>query len=190
MLLILTGKTASGKDTIMKALLSRYTNLRRVTSTTSRTGRFGEQEGFDYNFVSREEFKRKIGSGDFLEYVEYGGNFYGTEKTQIKENQDLIWRIDPSRAAKIRDLISKALVIYINIPDDVVLERLKTRGLAPDEIAKRMADDKKMWLEYKDKYDYIIENVPGKLEETINKIIKIIEGVPTPGVGRRKASFS
>lgn len=176
MLLILTGKTASGKDTIMKALISRYPNLNRVISITSRAKRFGEQEGFDYNFVSKEEFKRKIENGDFLEYVEYGGNFYGTEKSQIKENQDLIWRIDPSRAAIVRDLIKdKVLVIYINIPDEVALERLRTRGLQDSEIAKRMEDDKKMWLEYKDKYDYIIENVTGKLSETIDKVSKIID---------------
>ena len=67
------------------------------------------------------------------------------------------------------------LVIYINIPDDVVLERLKVRGLTEDEIAKRMEDDRKIWLEYKDKYDYIIENVTGKLEETIEKVSKIID---------------
>ncbi len=176
MLLILTGKTASGKDTIMKALLSRYTNLKRITSTTSRAKRFGEQAGFDYHFVSREEFERKIENGDFLEYVEYGGNFYGTEKSQIKENQDLIWRIDPSRAAKVRDLIKeKVLVIYINIADEIALERLKARGLAPDEIAKRMADDRKIWEQYKNSYDFVVENVPGKLNECLNNIVTLIE---------------
>lgn len=160
----------------MKALLSRYPNLGRVTSTTSRAKRFGEQEGFDYNFVSREEFKKKIEDGDLLEYVEYGGNFYGTEKSQIKENQNLIWRIDPSRAAKIRDLIKeKVLVLYINIPDEIALERLKARGLTEDEIAKRMEDDRKIWSESKDKYDYIIENVIGNVEETIEKVSKIID---------------
>ena len=181
MLLILTGKTASGKDTIMSRLLLRYPNLKRVVSTTTRPPRRGEVDGKDYNFVTREQFQQKIKDGLLIEFVEYGGNLYGTEKSQIIQNKtsDLIWRIDPSRAANIRELIKeKALVIYINIPDDVALERLKARGLAPDEIAKRIADDKKIWTGSKVKYDYVVENKPGKLSEALAEICQIIESKP------------
>lgn len=188
-LIILTGKTTSGKDTVMAKLLSRLPHLKRVVSTTSRIPRAGEQNSIDYNFISEPDFRQKIKVGDFIEYVEYGGNLYGTEKTQIASNlgSSLIWRIDPSRAGQIRefikssfepasaeDLLKRVIVIYLTTADSVVLDRLKERGLSQQEIEKRMADDKKIWEQYKDKYDFIVENVPGKLDETVDKIINII----------------
>jgi len=189
-LIVLTGKTASGKDTIKVDLLKRYPSLKLIVTTTSRVPRDGEKDGVDYHFLTRDQFEKKIKSGDFVEYVEYGGNLYGTQKTQLEQvlNTDSIWRIDPSRAGEIRKfierafpsetgekLIKKVVVIYISVADDVVLQRLKKRNLSDTEIEKRMEDDRKIWSQSKDKYDYIVENVAGKLEETVNKIIKIIE---------------
>ncbi|MBI2196638.1 hypothetical protein HYU45_03420 [Candidatus Daviesbacteria bacterium] len=176
MLIILTGKTASGKDTVISKLLSLLPGFKKVVTTTSRPPRDGEQSGVDYFFISREDFKQKIERGNFIEYVEYGGNFYGTEKTQLMDaNQDLIWKIDPSRAGKIRELIdSRVLVIYLTVDDSVVLERLRKRGFSQEDINKRMSEDQKLWEEYKDSYDFVVKNVPGQLNQTINKIIQII----------------
>ncbi len=176
MIIVLSGKTASGKDTIKSALLKKYPNLRRVITTTSRTPRAGEVNGVDYYFLSEEEFKIKISNNEFLESVEYGGNLYGTEKTQFTQNGDILWKIDPSRAGKVRKLLKDNLVvIYVTASDEVILERLEKRGLPQEEIAKRMADDKRIWDQFKDKYDYVVENMPGKLQEAVNEIIKILE---------------
>lgn len=177
MLIILTGKTASGKDTVISKLLLRLPDFRKVITTTSRPPRHGEKNGVDYFFISEADFKNRINRDLFLEYVEYGGNFYGTEKTQLaNSDQGLIWRIDPSRAGKIRQLIdSPVLVIYLTVPDSVVLERLKERGFSQEEIEKRMGEDRKFWEEYKESYDFVVENMPGKLDQTVDKIIKIIE---------------
>ncbi|OGE18884.1 hypothetical protein A3J19_00400 [Candidatus Daviesbacteria bacterium RIFCSPLOWO2_02_FULL_41_8] len=175
MLIILTGKTASGKDTVIAKLLSGLPGFKKVATTTSRALRAGEKKGVDYNFLSREDFKQKIEKGDFIEYVEYGGNFYGTEKNQLEGN-NLIWRIDPSRAGKIRELInSPVLVIYLTVPDSVVLERLRKRGFTEEDIEKRMKEDQKFWEEYKDRYDFVVENVPGQLDQAVDKIIGIVK---------------
>lgn len=191
MLLILTGKTASGKDTIKNALLEKFPSLKRVVTTTSRLPRDNEKDGIDYHFLTKEEFKRKIQSGEFAEHVEYGGNLYGTYKSELEAaaTLDTLWRIDPSRAGEVRQFITRAFpkdiadqliknvrVIYIAVSDDVALQRLRERHLPEEEIKKRMADDKKIWDQYKDSYDYIIENVPGKLAETVDKIISISTG--------------
>ncbi|OGE26593.1 hypothetical protein A3C26_04295 [Candidatus Daviesbacteria bacterium RIFCSPHIGHO2_02_FULL_39_12] len=179
LLLILTGKTASGKDTIMQMLLSKYPNLQRVTTSTSRPKRDNEKDGLDYYFLTGEEFNKKIGKGDFIEHVEYGGHLYGTEKTEIAKvfNTNLIWRIDPSRASQIRQFIKSAnvLVIYLTVSDQVILERLQKRGLSQAEIQTRMQQDKIFWNQFKDSYDFVVENVPGKLNQTFNKIAQIIE---------------
>lgn len=192
MLLILTGKTASGKDTIMSRLLLRYLNLKRVVSTTTRPPRRGEVDGKDYNFVTREQFQQKIKDGLLIEFVEYGGNLYGTEKSQIIQNKtsDLIWRIDPSRAGEIREflesafgkgtdpLLKKILVVYLTVDDSAVLQRLKQRGLTETEIRRRLEEDQFFWSKYQDKYDYVVENKPGKLNEALAEICQIIESKP------------
>ena len=176
-LIVLTGKTASGKDTIIAKLLEKFPDFKKVITTTSRILRTGEINGIDYNFVSKEDFKDKITQGDFEEYVEYGGNLYGTEKSQLNTEGDLIWRIDPSRAGQIKDLIKnkKLLVIYLTVDDATVYKRLKLRGLSQQEIDNRMRDDKVFWEKYKENYDFVVENIPGQLDLTLDKIVEIIE---------------
>ena len=190
LLIILTGKTASGKDTIKNLLSKQYPGLNKLITTTSRTKRPGEIDGQDHYFLTRKEFENKIAKGIFAEYVEYGGNLYGTQKTELEKalKNDTIWRIDPSRAGEVRNfikrfysaeiaekLIKRVLVIYITVSDEIVLQRLKKRGLTEEEIQKRMADDQKIWQQYQDSYDFVIENVPGKLDETVDKIVNIIK---------------
>jgi|SRR3989344_5810666 len=179
MLIVLTGPTASGKDTIMRNLLKRFPKLQKIITTTSRKIRSGEQNGLDYYFISEEEFRQKIDQGEFIEHVKYGDNFYGTEKKFIDASQgkDIIWRIDPSRAGQIRELIKSRdiLVIYISISEKESRERLKQRHLSNEEIEKRLIQDKKDWEEYKDKYDFVVENPQGKLNETVDKILQIVE---------------
>ena len=162
-LLILTGKTASGKDTIKAALLKKYPNLRKVITTTSRTPRYNEKNGLDYHFLPRTEFEAKIQKADFAEWVEYGGNLYGTYKKELEQalQHSTLWKIDPSRAGEARDFIKRSfskekaeqlirslVVIYITCEDSVILQRLKNRRLSEAEIQKRMSDDKKIWQQY------------------------------------------
>lgn len=175
MLIILTGKTASGKDTLIAKILQKYPNFKKVLTSTSRPEREGEKKGVDYNFLSEDEFRQKIGQDDFLEYVKYGGNYYGTEKSQIKHEENLIWKIDPSMAGKSKELFPDSISIYITAGNQVVLQRLRDRGLSGQEISKRMQDDQKFWEQYKDNYDFVVENVPGELDQTIDKISQIIE---------------
>lgn len=190
MLIILTGKTASGKDTIKSALLSKYPNLQKVVTTTSRAPRFSEVKDLDLHFLSKEEFEEKIAKDEFVEYVTYGGNLYGTQKKDLAEvlTGDALWRIDPSRAGEIRNfirrafspeeaekLINETIVIYITVSDEVVLQRLKRRNISPSEIQKRMEDDAKIWEKYQNSYDFVFDNIPGKLNETIKKVCEIIE---------------
>ncbi len=189
MLIVLTGKTASGKDTIKNQLLVKYPALKKVITTTSRTPRDGEKDGIDYHFLPREDFEQKIKSGEFAEFVEYGGNLYGTYKIELQKafETDLIWRIDPSRAGEVREfikrsypsriadeLIQEVVVIYITVADRVVLQRLRSRGLGEIEINRRMQDDAQIWQQDSNKYDFVVENEPGKLSEAVNKVIDII----------------
>ena len=170
--------------------MGKFPALKRVITTTSRLPRHGEEEGVDYYFLPRDEFLKKVKIGDFAEYVEYGGNLYGTYKKELEQaiNGDTLWKIDPSRAGEVREflkrsfspdvygkLLDKVLVIYIVVSDDVVLQRLKKRDLSDTEIEKRMDDDAKIWNQYRNSYDFVVENETGKLDETIDKIVDVID---------------
>ncbi len=164
--------------------------MKKVITTTSRSPRANEVNDIDYHFLGRDEFEKGIKNESFAEWVEYGGNLYGTQKAELEHalENDTLWKIDPSRAGEVRDfikrsyppekahqLIERVVVIYINTSDDIVLERLQRRGLQTSEIQKRMSDDAKIWQQYKDKYDFVIDNISGQLDMTINKVCKIID---------------
>lgn len=175
MLIILTGPASSGKDTIMQLLLQKYPSLKRVISTTTREKRPGEAEGKDYYFVTRPQFEQMIKAGKFLEYVQFHGNSYGTTKDELaplSENRDLIWRVEMSRAAKVKE----ALVLYIDVLDwQILRNRMKMRGMSEEQISQRLTRDKADFAKYGANFKNIIYNEEGKLEETINRIVEIIK---------------
>ncbi len=175
MLIVITGPASSGKDTIMKALLQKYLSMKRVISTTTREKRPGEVEGKDYYFVSRQQFNDLIQSEKMLEFVDFSNNLYGTTKTELDpltHGKDLIWRVETSRAA----LQANALVLYIDVPDwQVLRKRMRQRGMSDERIEERLKRDKADFEKYGSYFKNIIFNEEGKLEETINRIIKIIE---------------
>src|SRR5437763_177518 len=79
-LLVLTGPSGSGKDTVIADLLKHDPRIKRVITTTSRQMRAQEKEGEPYHFVVREKFEQMIAEEAFLEWVEFRGELYGTQK--------------------------------------------------------------------------------------------------------------
>lgn len=193
-LLIVTGSTASGKDAIVKKLLAKYPSFSKITTTTSRTPRDGEINGKDYYFVSKEKFLDMIQEGKFLETVEYSGNFYGTTKTEIKKvlnGQNIIWRVEPTMAARTKDyfeeifdansaqkIISRTLIVFITTPDkETLVRRLRARGMKEEAIQVRFKQDAENWDKLKNKFEHVVVNADGKLDETIDQIAQLIEKI-------------
>ena len=182
MLLIVTGSTASGKDTIVKKLLQKYPTFSKITTTTSRTPRAGEVDGQDYYFVSKAEFLQMQQDGKFLETVEYSGNYYGTTKAEIKKvlnGQNMIWRIEPTMAARAKgyfaDIIDNTLIVFITTLDkQTLVRRLAARGMKEAAIQVRFKTDAENWNNLKNKFEHIIINRDGALQETITQISKLI----------------
>lgn len=192
LLLIVTGSTASGKDAIVRKLLAKYPSFSKITTTTSRTPRDGEINGKDYYFVSKEKFLDMIQEGKFLETVEYSGNWYGTTKTEIKKvlnGQNIIWRVEPTMAARTKDyfkeifdansaqkIISRTLIVFITTPDKKTLvRRLRARGMKEEAIQVRFKQDAENWDKLKDKFEHVVVNADGKLDETINQISALLD---------------
>ena len=162
-LIVVSGPSGVGKDTVVSEYIKRNNNTYLSVSCTSRAPREGEVDGVNYIFLSREEFEDRITNGDFLEYAEYNGNYYGTPKYKMEEElekgKDVILVIEVQGALKVKHLIPDALFIFILPPSiNTLKERLIGRGTdSPESIEGRINTALKE-IEVSDRYDYNIVN--------------------------------
>lgn len=177
-LIVISAPSGCGKGTVINGLLKNDSEHRWLSvSTTSREMRSNDIPGVTYNFVSKEEFEKKIEEGYFLEYTNYVGNYYGTPKENIREklNQgiDVILEIEIEGAKKIKQLVPEALFIFIMPPSlKVMVERLKKRGTdSKEKILERFHTAYKEINEVT-KYNYVVVN--DVLEDAIDKVEAII----------------
>ena len=163
MLVILSGPSGSGKDTILTELTKRDMSIKISTSMTTRKKREWEVDGVHYYFVDEAYFKRKIEEGQVLEYAQYGVNLYGTPKAPVDEllsqGKTVFLKIEVQGAEKIRRLYPEAASIFLMPPSMTALEeRLRCRESEDEEdIQRRLAiavDEIKRAVEY----DYIVIN--------------------------------
>ena len=113
-LIVISGPSGAGKETIIKSLLSSVEGVWLSISMTSREMRKGDIPDVSYYFVSKEEFEDRIEKGIFLEYATYNGNYYGTPKDKIVEKLnagfDVILEIEIQGALKVKELIPDAIL--------------------------------------------------------------------------------
>jgi len=183
-LLVLSGPSGVGKDTVMLKLLEKYPKMEKLITTNSRPKRDDEKDGFDYHFVSREEFERLIAEDAFFEWVEYRGHYRGGQKKHVEEaltsGHDVIWRIDVRGVMNIREKVKEAFphsALVLLAVDN--LETLKTR------MEKRASETKEdfewsmdiaVWEQRQwNHFDYVVKNGDGKLEETVESVAEIVE---------------
>src|SRR6185312_11877796 len=133
-LLVLTGPTGAGKDTVFGELMKRNPSLVKVTTTTSREMRDVETEGNPYHFIPRGDFEQKIADGAFFEWVEFRGQLYGTQKATLQKaletGKDVIWHIDAKGVknikGKVKELCERSAFVFLTAPDiDILKERVQ-----------------------------------------------------------------
>jgi len=126
-LIIISSPSGGGKGTLIKEVLKTVSNIGYSVSYTTREQRSGETNGRDYFFVGAAEFRRLIDAGEFLEYAEVHGNFYGTSVNQVfaetNLGRDVILEIDVQGAQNVRSKIPEAVSIFILPPSFEVLRR-------------------------------------------------------------------
>lgn len=178
LLIVVSGPSGAGKDTICQKLIKENSNIWMSVSMTTRKPRPLEKDGVDYFFVSSEEFENKINDNTFLEYASYNDNYYGTPKDKVEEKlnegKDVILVIDINGAINIKKIIPSALFIFIMPPD---METLKNRLIgrkteSKDKVVKRFITAYNEVNNYK-KYNYVVVN--DKVEDAVNKVKSIIQ---------------
>ena len=171
---IISGPSGAGKSTVLKALLQRRSNLYFSVSATTREPREGEINGVHYHFIEPNEFLKRINAGEFLEYAQYVGNFYGTPKKYVDDamdaGKDVILDIEVQGANQVCAKRPETVRIFIAPPTWEELEsRLTKRGTdSPEKVQQRLLRAK---VEMKTALDYnyfvindTVENAVAELE--------------------------
>ena len=198
LLVIISGPSGVGKDTIIDALRRRERETGRngkrhyVVTCTTRPPRDGERDGVDYQFIDREEFLRIYRARGFLEANEVHKNWYGSPRDQVREaliaGRDVILKIDVQGAQVVKERVPDALLIFVVPPSlETLFHRLKTRATeSADELELRQRNAA-IELARQDDYDYVVVNETGQVERTAERIDEIVAAERIRNVDRRIA---
>lgn len=143
MLIVVSGPSGVGKDTLIARLMELDPNIVYSVSGTTRAPRAGEKADQNYTFLTPERFEELVESGAFLEHATYNGHLYGTFRDRVDEalarGRDVILKIDVQGAEQVRRLIPKAIFIFVMAPSERELERRRTaRGSeSPKDLEER-----------------------------------------------------
>ncbi len=179
-LIVIVGPSGVGKGSVLKKVFQELNNLVFSVSATTRPKRVGEIEGTNYFFKTKEEFKQMIEKGELIEWAEFVGNFYGTPKKYIEEkvkaDKDIILEIEVEGAKQIKQILPNALFIFLAPPSiEVLYKRLKERSTESEEKILARVEKSKQELQEINQFENLVINEEGKIEETAQSIIKIIQ---------------
>lgn len=176
-LFIISAPSGSGKTTLLDQLVTKFDNLIFSVSYTTRKPRGEEKDGVEYFFVGRDEFHQMVERGEFLEFAEVHGNFYGTSWEFVDENlssgRSVILDIDVQGKALVQEKVPDAVTVFLMPPSyEELKRRLKVRQLEDDAtIRMRLAIAKNEILRHSD-YDYIVIN--DKIDESAESLESVI----------------
>jgi guanylate kinase len=181
MLVIISGPSGVGKDTIIDALRKRHHDpeYHYVVTCTTRAMRPGEVHGVDYLFLDRATFAARRKAGEFLEANDVHGNWYGTPRSQVREalaeGRDVILKIDVQGAQVVKEKIPGALLIFLIPPSlEDLFQRLLSRATETADELELRQQNAAIELARQEDYDYVVTNETGQVERTAERIDRII----------------
>ena len=160
---ILSAPSGGGKSSLARALAKNCDRVMTSVSHTTRNIRPGETDGVDYNFVDVDTFERMIAGGDFVEYANVFGQYYGTSRDAIVGNlaagKSVVLDIDWQGARQVRDAFKDAVSIYILPPSlEVLAARLSARGREDDQQLQERLSKASSEMSHFNEYDYLMIN--------------------------------
>lgn len=180
MLLLFSGPSGVGKDSVLDIVLNKDKNLQKSVSLTTREIRENEVDGKDYHFISMEEFENMISQGQVLEFAKYGSNLYGTPKAPVdkwlSEGKTVILKIEVQGASKIKELYPDSVAIFVLPPSMKELEkRLRSRGTENEDDIKKRLDIAREEVKRSKDYDFIVIN--DDLESASDNVLSIVKAL-------------
>ena len=195
-LVIISGPSGVGKDTIIDTMRLRETEDGRVgqrhyvVTMTTRAPRDGEIDGVDYHFVTREEFLRIRAARGLLEANEVHGNWYGSPRAPVRDalqaGRDVILKIDVQGAQTVKEQVSEALLIFVIPPSlRTLCARLRARATETADALEVRQRNAAIELARQDDYDHVVVNETDQVDHTTDVIEAIIAEERAAHAGRR-----
>ncbi len=181
LIVIISGPSGCGKDTVLGIVRETYPKMRFSVSCITRAKRGSDTEDGKYRFVTVDQFKKGLDNGEFLEYNEYLGNYYGTPKQPVLDavnsGDGMFIEVDVNGAASIRRALPQAISVFIMPPSlHTLKERLNNRGTDSAEQIERRLNAALREIPRADEFDYIIVNDDlNKAAEQLCGIIRAAE---------------
>ena len=161
-MIILIGKSGSGKSTIERIISNQY-GYKRIISFTTREKRKNETDGVEYNFITKQKFDEMFKNDEFLEYVEYNGNYYGAAKKDFTKNSIIV--VEPVGFKIIKENLSKIKLnpddvksFYIDVNKENRILRMANRGDSIESVTNRIKNDEIAFEGVEYEVDYVIDN--------------------------------
>jgi guanylate kinase len=159
---VVTGPSGAGKGTLIQLVLPRFPELALAVSATTRPQRPGEQNGVHYWFLDREEFDRRVLAGEFLEWVDYVGNRYGTLNSEIDrlrgEGRAPLLELETDGALRVKARVQSAVTIFVTAPVDELERRLRERATESTGVIDERLATARRQLELQDQFDFVVQN--------------------------------
>ncbi len=173
---VVTGPSGAGKGTLIKLVLPRFAELAATVSATTRAQRPGEDDGVDYWFLSREEFDRKIDAGEFLEWVDYVGNRYGTLRSEIErlhaEGKAPLLELETEGALRVKRREQNAVTIFVTAPVVELERRLRDRATESTGVIDERIEMARRQLEEREAFDHVVDN--DDLDRAADELAEIV----------------
>ena len=177
LLIVISGPSGVGKDTLIRRLLELDRNVQYSISGTTRQPRPDEKPDQNYTFLTREQFEDLVRRGAFLEHATYNGHLYGTFRDRVEKirdsGRDVLLKIDVQGAEQVRRLVPEGIFIFVVAPSEQELERRQERrgSESPEELESRrkIAVEE---MQYATHYQHVVTN--DDVDRAVQEILEII----------------
>ena len=191
-LFVVAAPSGAGKTTLVRHLLERDATVHLSISFTTRAPRAGEENGREYHFIDVLTFQKMVAAGEFLEWAEVHGNYYGTSQRWISEQlangRDILLEIDWQGAQQVRSLFPEMLGIFVLPPSLTELaQRLSGRGTDSADVVERRLAAAREEMRHVGEFDYVIIN--DQLSQAIDDLSAIVHSARL-GLARQQARHS
>ena len=177
LLIVISGPSGVGKDTLIRRLLELDHNLVYSVSGTTRKPRPGEIPDKNYTFLTREQFEELMKQGAFLEHATYNGNLYGTFRDRVErarnEGRDIVLKIEVQGAEQVREKMPDGVFIFLAPPsvDELVRRQIKRNTESVEDMeSRRLIATREM--EYASRYDHVVVN--DDVERAVREVLDLI----------------